>query len=113
MAGSALVLTWQAVAILVTVGLFLVGLLVGAIKWLLDKTLVAWREAIDQRFKLLETEIKHVHRLERELLEFKALVSEQYVKREDHIRSFEGIDTKLDRLRKHIDQWMGGQAHAR
>ncbi len=106
-------ITWQAVAILVTLGLAFTGLLIGSIKWLLDRTLAAWQQAVDLRFAVLETEIKQVHRLERELLEFKALVSELYVKREDHIRSFEGIDLKLDRLRKHIDQWMGGTPHAR
>lgn len=112
MAGG-MFISWAAVAILVSVGLAFTGGLVAAIKWLLDRTLAAWQRAVDLRFAVLETEIKQVHRLERELLEFKALVSEQYVKREDHIRSFEGIDAKLDRLRKHIDQWMGGTPHGR
>lgn len=103
-----LVITWQAVAIFVTLGLAFTGLLLRAIKDLLDKTLAAWREAIDQRFAVLETEIKHVHRLERELLEFKARLPEQYVQREDWVRFVFKTDAKLDDLRSHIDKLIGG-----
>jgi len=110
----------RVVAILVTVGLAWSGLLIGIIKWLLDR----YQAHIDKRFESLEkaredeqkkwekareTEQKEWQRIERELLDFKAELPVLYVRREDNIRQEVIINAKLDALAKMIEALRGAK----
>lgn len=93
----------QLVGIVITVILAWSGLLIGIIKWLLDR----YQSHIDRRFTALETanaaEVREWQRIERELLELKADLPTEYVRREDNIRQEVVINAKLDALAEKID----------
>lgn len=93
----------QVIGISITVILAWSGLLIGIIKWLLDR----YQSHIDRRFTALEeankAEVREWQRIERELLELKADLPMKYVRREDNIRQEVTINAKLDALARKID----------
>lgn len=104
----------RVVAILVTLGLAWSGFLIGIIKWLLGRnqahidkrfeSLERGRDAEQKRWeKAREIEQKEWQRIERELLDFKAELPLQYVRREDNIRQEVVINSKLDALAEKLD----------
>lgn len=93
----------QFIAVLVTILLAWSGLLIGIIKWLLDRN----QAHVDRRFSALEkaneAEAREWQRVERELLDLKANLPMEYVRREDAIRQEVVINAKLDALAEKID----------
>lgn len=95
----------ELIAVLVTVLLAWSGLLIGIIKSLLDRN----QAHVDNRFSALEKaneeEARDWLRIERELLELKAALPMEYVRREDAIRQEVVINAKLDALAEKIEIW--------
>lgn len=92
------------------------GLLFWLIKWLLDR----YQRHIDQRFTDLEEgqgkRSQDVDQLQRELLELRAELPQQYVQREDWIRFSGQLDHKLDRLHAQqadIREWLSREVGRR
>lgn len=104
------------VGIVVTLFLAWSGMLFWTIKWLLDR----YQRHIDQRFTALENgqgqRSEDVDKLQRELLELRAELPQQYVQREDWIRFSGQLDHKLDRLNAQqadIREWLSREAGRR
>lgn len=95
----------QFLGITITVILAWSGLLIGIIKWLLDR----YQSHIDRRFTALEraneVEVREWQRIERELLELKVDLPMHYVRREDNIRQEVTINAKLDALARKFDEF--------
>lgn len=95
----------EIIALLITVLLAWSGLLIGIIKTLLDRN----QAHIDKRFSTLEKaneeEARDWQRIERELLELKADLPMEYVRREDAIRQEVVINAKLDALAEKMEIW--------
>lgn len=97
--------------IIITIMLAWSGLLVGAVKWLLDR----YQAHLDKRFESLERasdgEHKEWQRVERELLDLKAELPVLYVRREDSIRQEVVINSKLDALAEKLDSLRDRRGH--
>ncbi len=74
--------------------LTLLGALVGIAKWLLGQ----FGQRMDERFSLLAEDAKAWRQQEIKLMELRSHVSENYVRREDWIRSQSVVEVKLDAL---------------
>lgn len=84
--------------------------------WVLVKVIVVQQEkAIETRFKALADSLSSVNgsiareqettqRLERELLQFKAELPRDYVRREDFIRAIGTIETKIDNMALRVER---------
>lgn len=98
-------LDWRVAGMLVTLVVAWSGLLVAAIKWLLDRH----SQHIDRRFSELEkhdtAEQLRVERLRSELQAVRIEMSRDYVRREDWIRFSGLIDAKLDKLYERFE-WL-------
>lgn len=94
---------WPALGIFSTVLLAGLGLLLAAIRWLLDR----WVTQLEKRFTHLEATASawssELSRLDREILKLKAELPERYVGREDWIRFAHTIDHKMDVLRDRLE----------
>lgn len=79
------------------------GLLVGVVKWILEKHLAQ----LDKRFEALEKvigeDVSELKELERELTELKVSLPEKYIRRDDWIHFSSTIDAKLDGIYKKIE----------
>jgi hypothetical protein len=74
------------------------GLLIWAIRWMLDRYIKGLDSRFDRLESRIEDESQQWKRLERELLELKVQLPERYVQREDWIRFTGKIEAKLDAL---------------
>lgn len=96
-------MSWEMVGLLMSVAMAWSGLLVAAVKWLLDRN----QAHIDRRFQALEdahkTEAAQWHRVERDLLKLRGDLPNEYVRREDWIRFGGTVEAKLDGLANKID----------
>ncbi len=85
---------WQLLSLLVTI----VGAFFGMAKMVLAQT----KAQIDEKFAgmhaLLKSQDETARRLERELLELKAELPRDYVRREDHVQAVAIFMTKVDAL---------------
>lgn len=94
----------QQIGVLVGIGLPWSGALLWMVKWLLDR----YFAALESRFRALEESLKakteEWQRTERALLELKADLPVQYVRKEDAIRGEVVIHAKLDALNGKLDQ---------
>jgi len=97
----------QQIGVLVGIGVPWSGALLWMVKWLLDR----YFAAIEARFRGLEDALKaradDWQRTERALLELKAELPVQYVRKEDAIRGEVVIHAKLDALAAKIEQLRG------
>ncbi len=83
-------------AILTPVLIFVIGIGIGVIGYFL-KSLHR-----DIREKFAEAE-KKIAQVERDFMEFKALMPRQYVLKDDYIRTIASFDLKLDSMDKKMD----------
>lgn len=94
----------QQIGVLVGIGVPWSGALVWTLRWLLDR----YFTALESRFQALEESLKSKadewQRAERALLELRAELPVQYVRKEDAIRGEVVIHAKLDALNAKIDQ---------
>lgn len=74
--------------------LTLLGALVGIGKWLLGQ----FGQHMDERFSLLAEDAKAWRQQEIKLMELRSHIGENYVRREDWIRSQSVVEAKLDAL---------------
>lgn len=84
--------------------------------WALVKIIAVQQEkALESRFKILADSLNSVNgsiareqettqRLERELLQFKAELPRDYVRREDFIRAVGTIETKIDNMALRVER---------
>ncbi|HUY28526.1 MAG TPA: hypothetical protein VMV27_14035 [Candidatus Binataceae bacterium] len=86
-------MNWDAVAALVTAGLTLAGLNLGALRWLLER---------HQQAVLRDS--SRWAEIERGLYELRASLPLEYVRREDWIRFGATLDAKLDAMREEMRQ---------
>ena len=86
----------------------LLALIVGAFWGIAKMLLTQSKNHIDEQFKAitntLKTQDDSSRRIERELLELKAELPRDYVRREDHNRVIGGLQVSLDNLRLTIDR---------
>ena len=97
-------MSWEAIATFALSFVTLVGLNLGAIRWLLMRDEVELGKRI--------TDIKRdgtdfSRNLERELLHLKAMLPVEYVRREDWIRFSATLDAKMDGLREEMREEIG------
>lgn len=88
--------SWDALGTFALTFVTLVGLNLAAIRWLLVRTDEELRSSL-QTLKREGTEFSHS--LERELLQLKAQLPVEYVRREDWIRFSNTLEAKLDAMR--------------
>lgn len=97
-------LPWSLITVISSVALAWSGLLLGAIRWLIN----AHQRNMEHRFQQLELVTKqktqHLHDLDRDILRLRAELPNEYVRREDWIRFGGQIDSKLDALYQRIDK---------
>jgi hypothetical protein len=90
------VVNWDALATFAMTFVTLVGLNLAAIRWLLVRTDEELRISLNT-LKREGTEFSHT--LERELLQLRAQLPVEYVRREDWIRFSNTLEAKLDAMR--------------
>ncbi len=89
-------MSWDAIATFALSFVTLVGLNLGAIRWLLTR----YEADLGKRVNDLKRDgCEYSHELERELLQLKAQLPVDYVRREDWIRFGNTLEAKLDALR--------------
>ncbi|HTT76078.1 MAG TPA: hypothetical protein VMF50_08885 [Candidatus Binataceae bacterium] len=89
-------MSWDALATFAMTFVTLVGLNLAAIRWLLVRTDEELRISV-ATLKREGTEFSHA--LERELLQLRAQLPVEYVRREDWIRFSNTLEAKLDAMR--------------
>ena len=62
-----------------------------------------WEQRFDELKRQNSEEVAQWHRVERELLQLKAHLPQEYVRREDHIRFETVINAKLDAVNARLD----------
>jgi hypothetical protein len=92
-------MSWEAVATFALLFVTLVGLNLGAIRWLLTRN--------EQELGKRINEIKHggsdfSHSIERDLMQLKATMPVEYVRREDWIRFSNTLEAKIDAMRAEV-----------
>lgn len=90
------------------------GALFWAVKWLLDRykeSIAEQFNALESRFDRLDTELKQdkdaLHAVERSLMQLKADLPLNYVRKEDAVRHEAVFNAKLDALAAKIDAYAG------
>lgn len=101
---------WKMVGVIVTLFLAWSALLIGVIKWLLDKNQKQGDgrlAEINRRLEALENTAKQDtgewQRGEREILELRAELARDYVRRQDFIQVISSLDAKMETLTLKID----------
>jgi hypothetical protein len=92
-------MTWEAVATFALSFVTLVGLNLGAIRWLLTRNETELGLRIND-LKRNGSDFSHL--LERELLQLKATLPVEYVRREDWIRFSNTLEAKIDAMRAEV-----------
>jgi hypothetical protein len=92
-------MTWEAVATFALAFVTLVGLNLGAIRWLLTRNEAELGKRIND---LKRDGCDFSHLLERELLQLKATLPVEYVRREDWIRFSNTLEAKIDAMRAEV-----------
>lgn len=88
---------WQLVSLLIG----FIGFAAAAGKLLLRQV----EKRLDARFAALDAASQEWRRMERELLEWKADLPLQYVRREDYVRNQTVIEAKIDAIAVRIENW--------
>jgi hypothetical protein len=92
-------MSWEAIATFAMSFVTLVGLNLGAIRWLLAR----YEAELGTRLDAMKHEgTEFSHELERELLQLKAQLPVDYVRREDWIRFGNTLEAKLDAMRAEV-----------
>jgi hypothetical protein len=92
-------MSWEAVATFALSFVTLVGLNLGAIRWLLTRN----EAELGKRLNDMKREgSEFSHELERELLQLKAQLPVEYVRREDWIRFSNTLEAKIDAMRAEV-----------
>lgn len=92
-------MSWEAVATFALSFVTLVGLNLGAIRWLLTRN----EAEMGKRLTDMKREgSEFSHELERELLQLKAQLPVEYVRREDWIRFSNTLEAKIDAMRAEV-----------
>jgi hypothetical protein len=97
-------ITWQAVAILVTLLLAWSGFLIGVIKWLVTKAVANIEERVNTATTTANAAVGGLQQHREEYLKFIGHLPIDYYRREDMIRFETLIHAKLDALAKDIRQ---------
>jgi len=90
---------WQLFVALLGVMAVWSGLIVTVFQIMLSRVMKSQTDTLEVKINVIKTVSDNCTRLERELLEFKADMPAEYVRREDFIRFDVGINDKLDKLR--------------
>jgi len=90
---------WDAIATFAFAFVTLIGLNLGALRWLLGQYVHDVNKRIDQ---INRDGSEFSHAVERELLRLKAQLPVDYVRREDWIRFSNTLEAKLDALRAEV-----------
>lgn len=92
-------MTWEAIATFALSFVTLVGLNLGAIRWLLTRN----EGELGERINDVKREGSNFsHMMERELLQLKATLPVEYVRREDWIRFSNTLEAKIDAMRMEV-----------
>lgn len=97
-------ITWQAVAILVTLSLAWSGFLIGIIKWLLGRAVANIEERVNAASTTANTAVAGLQQHREEYLAFLGRLPIDYYRREDMIRFETLTHAKLDALATDIRQ---------
>jgi hypothetical protein len=91
--------SWDAVATFALAFVTLVGLNLGAIRWLLGQ----YEAELGARLNTMKREgTEFSHQVERDLLKLKAQLPVDYVRREDWVRFSNTLEAKLDAMRAEV-----------
>ena len=83
---------WQLVTLVTTVAIALSG----GFAFLFRQLLRQFEKRLGAKFEALESQSENWHRVERDLMQLRIDLPQQYVRREDYIRNQTVIETKLD-----------------
>lgn len=86
----------QLLAMLIPLFLFVLASTWGVVGWLVKSLKQALTERLDDLSRAHKEEAQKIAHVERSLLELKAELPREYVRREDHIRYSAVIEAKLD-----------------
>ena len=92
-------MNWEAVATFALSFVTLVGLNLGAIRWLLMRNEAELGKRIND---IKRDGSDFAHLIERELLQLKATLPVEYVRREDWIRFSNTLEAKIDAMRAEV-----------
>lgn len=87
---------WQTISTLGGVLSAFGGLLIGAVKWILEKHLTQLDKRFESLEKVIGDDMDAIKQIERDLTELKISLPREYVRREDWIHFSGVIDAKLD-----------------
>jgi hypothetical protein len=92
-------MSWDAVSTFALAFVTLIGLNLGAIRWLLHE----YEKDLSNRVQALKQDgSEFSHELERELLKLRAQLPVEYVRREDWVRFSNTLEAKLDAMRAEV-----------
>jgi hypothetical protein len=92
-------MSWEAVATFALMFVTLVGMNLGAIRWLLTRNEAELSKRIID-IKREGSDFSHL--IERELMQLKATLPVEYVRREDWIRFSNTLEAKIDAMRAEV-----------
>lgn len=107
-----IVISWEMVATAVTILLALFGLLVGIIRWLLDRYVDAVKSQIQLMANQIVAQAGEITRLDKELLKLRGEIARECFSRDDHIRYETMIHAKVDALGTKFENLILRSAHA-
>lgn len=107
-----IVISWEMVGTAVTILLALFGLLVGIIRWLLDRYVDAIKSQIEIMAKQITAQAGDITRLDKELLKLRGEIARDYYTREDHIRYETLFHAKMDAVGAKVENLILRSAHA-
>ena len=108
-----IVISWEMVGIVVTILLAMFALLIGVIRWLLDRYVDAVKSQMELMTKQITTQAGDITRLDKELLKLRAELARDFYTRDDHIRYETLIHAKVDSLGTKFENLILRSAHAR
>lgn len=89
-------MTLKVLALMITIFVFVLASTWGVVGWLVSSLKRALTDKLDTMSTALKEEALKIAHVERSLLELKAELPREYVRREDHIRYSAVIEAKLD-----------------
>lgn len=102
-------ITWQQAAIYVSVAMFVFGVLFQTIGYFARQIIISVHRRFDEMVTRMDAEALRVSGIERELLDLRARLPEQYVRREDWVRVQAVTDARYDAINARLASIQGAQ----
>lgn len=105
---------WDLLKVLVPVLLALFGMMAALIAWFADRVAKGIDRSLDELKAAIDREALRIGRVENQVLEMRAQLPENYVRREDWLRNHSVIEARLDLVFEKLERLFNDFAnHAR